>query len=214
MFKNTLDKIIAYNENLTVRVRLITLTVVGLAVTMALWGLIQLTVLDKILVDQQAKRLEDVAETVSTFYQYFPTKRGLLSFDSALKDHIQTDVRLARIDIFDVGHNDVDYVAGAGRVQYEWPDNIVASASTKRKSHYAKISTEGGPALGLLYPVSEEIKDSRIVIGIIGFSRANAEIMGRAQQLFMVSSGGLLLMILLFLGLSYGWVIGGPLKLF
>ena len=65
----------------------------------------------------------------------------------------------------------------------------------------------------MLYPVSEEIKDSRIVIGIIGFSRANAEIMSRAQQLLIVSSGGLLLMILLLLGLSYGWMIGGPLKL-
>jgi two-component system NtrC family sensor kinase len=213
MFKKTLNKIIAYNKNLTVRVRLITLTVAGLALTMAFWGLIQLTVLDKILVDQQVKRLEDVAETVSTFYQYFPTKRGLLALDSALKDHIQTDARLARIDIFDIGHNNVDHVAGASRVQYEWPDNIVASASTKRKSHYTKISTEGGPALGLLYPVSEEIKDSRIVIGIIGFSRANTEIMSRAQQLLIVSSGGLLLMILLLLGLSYGWMIGGPLKL-
>src|SRR4030065_939431 len=111
MFKKTLNRIIAYNENLSVRVRLITLTVVGLALTMALWGLIQLTVLDKILVDQQAKRLEDVAETVSTFYQYFPTKRGLLALDSALKDHIQTDTRLARIDIFDVRRTDGDYVA-------------------------------------------------------------------------------------------------------
>ncbi len=213
MFKKTLDKIIAYNENLTVRVRLIALAIVGLALTMTFWGLIQLTVLDKILVDQQVKRLEDVAETVSTFYQYFPTKRGLLALDSALKDHIQTDTRLARIDIFDVKRTDVDYVAGASRIPYDWPDNIVADASKKRKSYYAKISTEGGPALGLLYPVSEEIKDSHIVIGIIGFSRANAEIMTRAQQLLIVSSVGLLMFILLFLGVSYGWMIGRPLKL-
>jgi two-component system, NtrC family, sensor kinase len=213
MFKKILDKIIAYNENLTVRVRLIALAVVGLALTMAFWGLIQLTVLDKILVDQQVKRLEDVADTVSTFYQYFPSKRGLLALDSALKDYLQADVRLARIDIFDVGRTNVDYVAGASRIPYEWTDNVVADANKKRKSHYAKISTEGGPALGLLYPVSEEIKDSPIVIGIIGFSRANAEIMNRAQQLLIVSSVGLLIFILLFLGLSYGWMIGKPLKL-
>ena len=176
-------KIIAYNENLTVRVRLIILTVVGLALTMAIWGFIQLTALDRILVDQQAKRLEGVADTISTFYQFFPTKRGLLALDSALKDFIQTDVRLARIDIFDTSHGNVDYVAGASRVQYEWPDNIVAAASAKGKVRYVKIDTESGPALGLLYPVSGETKDSHIVVGIIGFSRANAEIMNQCPTI-------------------------------
>ena len=124
MFKKIFDKIITYNDNLTVRVRLIMLTVIGLALTMAIWGFVQLTALDRILVDQQAKRLEGVADTISTFYQFFPTKRGLRALDSALKDFIQTDVRLARIDIFDINHGNVDYVTGASRVQYEWPDNI------------------------------------------------------------------------------------------
>ena len=157
MFKKIFYKIITYNDNLTVRVRLITLTVVGLALTMAIWGFIQLTALDRILVDQQAKRLEGVADTISTFYQFFPTKRGLRALDSALKDFIQTDVRLARIDIFDTNHGNVDYVTGASRVQYEWPDNIVAAASAKNKVRYVKIETESGPALGLLYPASVEI---------------------------------------------------------
>ena len=213
MFKKIIDKIISYNDNLTVRVRLIALTVVGLALTMAIWGFVQLTALDRILVDQQAKRLEGVADTISTFYQYFPTKRGLRALDSALKDFIQSDVRLARIDIFDTSHNDVDYVAGASRVQYEWPDNIVASTRDKNKSRYVKIETENGPALGLLYPVLGETKSSHIVVGIIGFSRANAEIVNRAQQLLLFSSIGLLMFILLVLGLSYRWIIDKPLKL-
>jgi signal transduction histidine kinase len=213
MFKKIFDKINIYNDNLTVRVRLVVLTVAGLALTMAIWGFIQLTALDRILVDQQAKRLEGVADTISTFYQFFPTKRGLHALDSALKDFIQTDARLARIDIFDTSHGNVDYVTGASRVQYEWPDNIVFAASAKNKVRYVKIETESGPALGLLYPASVDIKGSHVVVGIIGFSRANAEIMNSAQQLLIFSSIGLLLFILFILGLSYGWIIGRPLKM-
>jgi len=213
MFKKIFYKIITYNDNLTVRVRLITLTVVGLALTMAIWGFVQLNALDRILVHQQAQRLEGVADTISTFYQFFPTKRGLHALDSALKDFIQTDVRLARIDIFDISHGNVDYVTGASRVQYEWPDNIVFAASAKNKVRYVKIETESGPALGLLYPASVDIKGSHVVVGIIGFSRANAEIMNSAQQLLIFSSIGLLLFILFILGLSYGWIIGRPLKM-
>lgn len=213
MFKKIFDKIVIYNNNLTVRVRLVIIMVVGLALTMAIWGFVQLTALDRILVDQQAKRLEGVADTISTFYKFFPTKRGLRALDSALKDFIQSDVRLARIDIFDTRHNDVDYVAGASRVPYEWPDNIVASSSNKNKVRYVKIETESGPALGLLYTVSGDTKGSHIVVGIIGFSRANAEIMNSAQRLLIFSSIGLLLFLLLVFGLSYGWIIGRPLNL-
>jgi signal transduction histidine kinase len=189
------------------------LTVIGLALTMAIWGFVQLNALDRILVHQQAQRLEGVADTISTFYQFFPTKRGLHALDSALKDFIQTDVRLARIDIFDISHGNVDYVTGASRVQYEWPDNIVFAASAKNKVRYVKIETESGPALGLLYPASVDIKGSHVVVGIIGFSRANSEIMNSAQQLLIFSSIGLLLFILFILGLSYGWIIGRPLKM-
>jgi signal transduction histidine kinase len=165
------------------------------------------------LVDQQAKRLEGVADTISTFYQFFPTKRGLLALDSALKDFVQTDVRLARIDIFDTRRKNVDYVAGASRVQYEWPDNIVAATIDKDKPRYIKIETESGPALGLLYPVSGETKGSRVVVGVIGFSRSNTEIMNSARILLIFSSAGLLIFILLLLGLSYRWIIGKPLRL-
>jgi len=201
-----------YNRNLTVRVRLVAMTVAGLAVTMAIWGIIHLSVLDRILVEQQGKRLVGVAETVGTFYQHFPTKRGIATLDAALKDQIQTDVRLARIDIFDIRRNSVNYVAGASRVQYEWPDTMVAEASAKGKSRYVKLEIEGGPSLGLLYPVSGESGDSHIMVGIIAFSSANAEIMRRARQLLFFSSAGLLLVILLLLAASYGWMIGRPLK--
>jgi signal transduction histidine kinase len=213
MLKIYLAKIIEFNNNLTVRVRLVALTVAGLAVTMAIWGIIHLNALDRILVDQQVKRLEGVAETVSTFYQHFPTRQGIATLDSTLKDHIQSDVRLARIDIFDMRRNHVNYVAGASRVQYEWPDNIVAEVSAKGKSRYFKLNTEAGPSLGLLYFVSGETKDSRIVVGIIAFSRTNAAIMNSARQLLFFSSAGLLLAILLLLGLSYGWMIGRPLRM-
>ena len=90
---------------------------------------------------------------------------------------------------------------------------LLADASAKNKVHYVKIETESGPALGLLYPAPGDTKGSHIVVGIIGFSRANAEIMNSAQQLLIFSSIGLLLFILLILGLSYGWIIGRPLKL-
>ena len=213
MLKNLLAKFIAYNSNLTVRIRLVVVTVAGLAIAMAVWGVIQLTVLDRLLVDQQVKRLENVAETVSTFYQHFPTKRGIAALDSALQDHIQTDVRLARIDIFDTRRHHVDYVAGASRVQYEWPDKMVAEVSARGKSRYVKLETEAGPSTGLLYPVSGDAKDSRIVVGIIAFSRANAEIMNSARFLLLFTSFGLLLVILLLLGVSYGWMIGRPLNL-
>ena len=213
MLKRLLSKIIDYNNHLTLRVRLVALTVAGLALTMAVWGLIHLTALDRILVDQQGKRLEGVAETVSTFYQHFPTRQGIATLDSTLKDHIQTDVRLARIDILEIRRGSVNYVAGASRVAYEWPDHLVAETGAKGKSLSMKLETEDGPSLGLLYPVPGDSKDSRVVVvGIIAFSRANAEIMSRARRLLLVSSAGLLLAILLLLGLSYGWRIGRPLE--
>ena len=81
------------------------------------------------------------------------------------------------------------------------------------KSRYIKIETESGPALGLLYTVSGDTKGSHIVVGVIGFSRSNAEIMNRARGLLIFSSAGLLIFILLLLGLSYRSIIGKPLNL-
>ena len=60
--------------------------------------------------------------------------------------------------------------------------------------------------------IRDRDRDSRVVIGVIGFSRANAEIMNRARRLLVCSSAGLLMAILLLLAISYRWIIGNPLK--
>ncbi len=202
---------------MTVRTRLMIITVLGLAVTMAVWGWVQIRVLDQILVEQQGKRLSSVAETVSTYYQRFPTRQGLSTLDTALKEQIQTDVRLARIDIFTVVNYDIDYIeyiAGASRVRYEWPESLVSSVAASRKPQYIRLQTDDGPAAGLLYPVtSEKSKTTQFVVGVITFSRVNAEILSRAQRLLVFSTIGLLIIILLVLAASYRWLIGRPMSI-
>jgi two-component system NtrC family sensor kinase len=202
---------------MTVRTRLIILTILGLAITMAVWGWVQIRTLDQILVEQQGKRLSGVAETVSTYYQRFPTGQGLSTLDTTLKGQVQSDVRLARIDLFTVVNYDIDYIeyiAGASRVRYEWPDSLVSSVAAARKPQYLRLQTEDGPALGLLYPIiSEKSKSTQFVVGVIAFSRANAEILSRAQRLLVMSTIGLLLIILLVLAASYRWIIWRPLSI-
>lgn len=198
---------------MTVRFRLMIVTIFGLAVTMAVWGWIQIRALDGILIDQQLKRLYDVADTVNTYYLHFPTIRGLSALDATLKDHVQSDVRLARIDIFSVAGNDVDYIAGAGRIPYEWSETLVAKVGQKIKPFYMKLITEGGPALGFLYTAGRGEKPGRrVVVSVIVFLRSNSEILSKAQRLLVFSSSGLLLVILLISAISYGWLIDRPLK--
>jgi two-component system, NtrC family, sensor kinase len=202
---------------MTVRTRLMILTVLGLVLTMAIWGWVQIRALDQILVEQQGKRLSSVAETVSTYYAHFPTGQGLSTLDTTLKEQIQTDVRLARIDIFTIVNYDIDYVeyiAGASRVRYEWPESLVSSVAASRKPQYVRLKMEDGPAVGLLYPVtSEKSLNTQFVVGVISFSRANAEILSRAQRLLVISTAGLLIIILLVLAASYRWLIGRPLSI-
>ena len=201
---------------MTVRTRLMILTVLGLVVTMAVWGWVQIRALDQILVEQQGKRLSSVAETVSTYYTHFPTGQGLSTLDTALKEQVQTDIRLARIDIFTVANYDIDYIeyiAGASRVGYEWPEGLVSSVAASRKPQYVRLQMEDGPAVGLLYPViSEKSKNTQFVVGVITFSRANAEILSRAQRLLVISTACLLVIILLVLAASYRWLITRPLS--
>lgn len=196
---------------MTVRFRLLIVTLIGLAVTMAVWGWIQLKALEKILVEQQIKRLYDVAETANTYYQHFPTRQGLSALDATLKELVQTDVRLARIDIFSIEKNDSDYIAGASRLQYDWAESMVVSTASKNNPVYIRLNTDKGPALGLLYPFSSE-KEAPVVIGVISFSQSRAEIMTSAQALLLLSSLGLLIVILIVLAVSYGWIIGWPLS--
>jgi signal transduction histidine kinase len=201
---------------MTVRTRLMILTVLGLVVTMTVWGWVQIRALDQILVEQQGKRLSSVAETVSTYYTHFPTGQGLSTLDTTLKEQIQTDVRLARIDIFTVVNYDIDYIeyiAGASRVRYEWPESLVSSVAASRKPQYVRLKMEDGPAVGLLYPVtSEKSLNTQFVVGVIIFSRANAEILSRAQRLLVISTAWLLVIILLVLAASYRWLIARPLS--
>ena len=199
-------------SNTTVRTRLMVLTVLGLAVTMALWGWIQIKVLNRILMEQQINRLYDLAETVSTYYQHFPTRQGLSALDETLEGHVQTDVRLGRIDIFSIENGYVEYIVGAGRAPYEWPENLISSAAEKTRAQHVELIIDGSPALGLLYPFLSE-KDSQTFIGVITFSQSRFEILSRAKRLLLFSSIGLLFVILLFLFLSYRWIIGRPLSI-
>lgn len=202
---------------MTVRTRLLILTALGLVITMAIWGWVQLRVLDQILVEQQGKRLSSVAETVSAYYNHFPTGQGLSTLDTTLKEQIQTDPRLARIDIFTVVNYDIDYIeyiAGASRVRYEWPEGLVSSVAASRKPKYVRLKLEDGPAVGLLYPViPEKSSNTQFVVGVINYSRANAEILSRAQRLLVISTVWLLVIILLVLTASYRWLIGRPLNI-
>jgi two-component system NtrC family sensor kinase len=199
---------------MTVRMRLMIVTISGLALTMALWSWIHIRSLDRILTEQQGRSLHSVAETVGNYYQYFPTGRGLSALESALKDHLQDDPILARIDIISVDNGYIEYIAGVGRVPYEWqwPDILAVSPPDNFKPRYIKLHTESGPALGLLYPVSpEKGQDSPDFVGVVVFSSANAEVLSQTQRLLMVTSAGLLIVMLLFLLMSYGWLIGRPL---
>jgi two-component system NtrC family sensor kinase len=200
---------------MTVRIRLMILTTLGLVATMAVWGWVQIRALDRILIEQQEELLLGVAETVSAYYAHFPTRQGLSTLDTTLKEQIQTDPSLARIDIFTIVNHGIDYteyIAGASRVRYEWPDNIVSSVAASRKPQYVRLQMEEGPAVGLLYPVvAERSKKTRFVVGGITFSRDNVEILSRAQRLLIVSTAWLLAIILLVLAASYRWLIGRPL---
>lgn len=197
---------------MTLRIRLMVLVMLGLAMTMAVWGWIHVRALDNILIDQQIKTLTGLADTVSTYYQFFPTRRGLFALDKALKDLVQDNDNLARIDIYFLNRADVEFIAGAGRVPYEWPELTVATTADARKPQYIKLTIDGGPALGLLYPVLTE-KNEKVIVGVIVFSQANAEILSRAKRLLMISSAGFLLAILLILAVSYGWLIARPLSI-
>ncbi len=197
---------------MTIRTRLMLVTVLAIAMTMAAWGWVQLQVFDNLLTEQQARRLDELADTVSTYYEYFPTRRGLSALDMTLKEHVQTDPRLARIDLFAIEKGTIEFVAGAGRIAYDWPENSVAAAIETMKPQYLSITTEAGPALGLLYPDVSETDKSIHVVGMISFSQSRTEILSRARELLLYSSAGLLLVIFIVLFVSYDWLIGRPLR--
>lgn len=197
--------------NMTVRTRLIVLMILGLAATMAIWGWIQLRVLNVILIEQQVKRMQELAETVITYYQHFPSGKGLSVLDDTLEDHVKSDDRLARIDLFSVVNGEVEYIVGAGRVPYEWPESVISSAMEKSKTQRVELNTDAGPALGLLYLFTSE-KDTQVFVGVVVFSQTRLEILSRAKRLLIFSTMGLLFAILFVLALSYRWLIERPLR--
>ena len=197
---------------MTIRTRLMLVTVLAIAMTMAVWGWVQLQVFDNLLTEQQAQRLGELADTVSTYYEYFPTRRGLSALDATLKDHVQTDPRLARIDLLTIEKSAVEFVAGAGRIAYDWPENTIAAAIETMKPQYLSINTEGGPALALLYPDVSEKDRSIHFVGMISFSQTRTEILGRAWVLLLYSSIGLLSVIFIVLLVSYDRLIGRSLR--
>ncbi len=197
---------------MTIRTRLMLVTVLAIAMTMAAWGWVQLQVFDNLLTEQQARRLDELADTVGTYYEYFPTRRGLSALDLTLKEHVQSDPRLARIDLFAIEKGTIEFVAGAGRIAYDWPENSVAAAIEMMKPQYLSINTEAGPALGLLYPDISETDKSIHVVGMISFSSSRMEILGRARVLLLYSSVGLLLVIFMVLFVSYDRLIGRSLR--
>lgn len=191
-----------------VRTRLLVVMVLGLAITMAIWGWAQMVALNNLLISQSEKRLVELADMVGTYYEFFPTKRGLSALDLTLKDHVQSDPRLARIDLFTVQKGNIEFVAGAGRIIYEWPENSVAGVLEQMKPRFFELNTEAGPSLGLLYP---EIagKDKNIhVVGVIFFSQQRMESLSKARIFLLYSSAGLLLVILIVLFLTFDWLLG------
>ncbi len=197
---------------MTIRTRLIVMTIIGLVVTMTLWGWIQIRTLDRILIDQHGRRLHGLAETVSHFYAHFPTTEGIATLDYALREHLMQDSRLARLDIISLTDDGIDYIAGASRIYFEWPQAILKTATKKFQIHYIKEETENGPALGLLYPIIPE-KDKKTYVGILSYSRSYHEILKQAKELLFISSGALIMFIMVIFALGYSWLVDKPLRL-
>ena len=198
---------------MTVRTRLLLVAVFGLFITMSIWGWAQITVLDNLLTRSQEKRLNELADTVSTYYEHFPTRRGLSALDATLQDHVQSDTRLARIDLFTVQGNDIEFVAGAGRITYEWPETDVASVLDNMQPRYFSLNTEAGLAMGLLFPDYSEKDQTIHIVAVIGYSQTRLETLARAKILLLFSSGGLLLVILCVLYLTFDRLLGRPLTM-
>jgi two-component system, NtrC family, sensor kinase len=198
---------------MSLRIRLMIVAVLGLGLTMALWGWVQVRSLEKILDDQISRKLQGIAETVGTYYQHFPTRQGLSALDIALRDHLLADETLARIDIFSASKAGMDYVAGAGRVAYEWPERAIEMMLQSPQPGHMKMQTDAGPAVGLLYPVrADREKRVQAWVCVMAYADSYEEILTRSRSFLLLTSGGLLIFILIFLTLSYGWIIGRPLR--
>jgi signal transduction histidine kinase len=198
---------------MSIRNRLILILVSGLLFTIIPWGWFQLRVLDHLLTRESNKMLEDVADMVNTYYQNFPTKKGLSTLDETLKEHVRNNNQIARIDIFAIQKDENEYVAGAGRISFDWNEEILATLTEKNRPRYVNIRTEDGPARAFLLPIaSGKTKNIKSVIAVMAFSKDYEEILSQAATLTTVSSIVLIAAILFIVMIGYNWTIGHPLK--
>ncbi|HOK05787.1 MAG TPA: ATP-binding protein [Syntrophales bacterium] len=196
---------------MTVRTRLLLVTTAAMAITMAVWGWMQFEALDNILLQQQQRRLDELADTIHTYYEHFPTVRGLGALDLTLKDHVQSDTRLARIDVFSLQRGIMVLVAGAGRTSFEWSEENVTSVAESMKPRYFNLETDIGPALGLLSPNIYERDGSIHVVGVVTLSQPRLEVVSRAKLILLASSLILLLIIVALIFFAFENLIGRPL---
>jgi signal transduction histidine kinase len=199
-----------------IRNRIILLNVLSLGAGMVFWGMIQLERLGALLYRQQENSMTMVAETVSTYYQHFPTEEGLEALDRALEEQLNEDKGLARIDLLSLSNGIVDYLSGVGRIPFEWSFDLVSSILNGSRFMFFPLELDGDSAMGLVYSVQqgEQGVDSkaRIYVCVIANTRSNDELLSNARTLLIYSSVGLLLFILAVLMFSFGWLIGSPLK--
>jgi len=197
---------------MTIKTRLLIVILTTLVLTMGIWGGLQIAFLDRLLTTQQIKRLTELAETINTYYQHFPTRRGLAALDMTLKDHVLGDPSLARIDLFTLQHGEVEFVAGAGRISYDWPDNKVIEAIQGMKRITLRMETEGGPAMGVLIPWANEQRPYVHAVAIIGFSQGRHEVLNRATTFLLFTMIGVVGVILSFIFLAFDRLIRRPLQ--
>jgi len=197
-----------------IRSRLMLVTILGLVLTLSLWGWGHFRSLQKLLIHRQLENLYAVAETVAEYYQNFPTTQGITVLDKAMDDVLHEDEDIARIDIFSVSGKNVATIVGSSRVRYEWPDDLVVSTMKAQKALEYTVQTESGPGAGLLLPIfAPPGGPAQSIVGVIMLKSSDIEITTRARRTFVVSSAGLLLGIMLVLAFSYSIIIGRPLRI-
>ncbi len=201
---------------MSLRNRLMLLSLVVLSATMALWGWIQLSELKDLLYKKEERSLLGIAETVSTYYQHFPTGQGLAALDTALSEQLREDPNLVRIDLLSVANGMVEYLSGVGRAPFEWSADILGPILKRSGPTSFPLYLDGISAVGVVHrvPHTEQGTDPRaqVCVCVIAYTRTNDELISDAKSLLVYSSSGLLLLILIILALSYGWLIGSPLK--
>ena len=183
---------------------------IGLAVTMTIWGALQIDALENVVKTQRIKRLSEVAETIHTYYQHFPTRKGISALDHSLNTLIQVDERLARIDIFIVEKKDVNIITGAGRIYYDWQENNIIKVTQQKEPFYAEVTTDRGQVTGVLFPFTNN--DVTIVVSVMSFVQAQEEIITSSLHFLIISSLIFIVVMMLLLMLGYRNIVEKPLS--